>query len=210
MRFISRLLTRQRLSAPAAGLWPTSRDGLLAAMANVPARSHVSTFPASTHLNDRVHALGAGLYLAATWEGLRIGSGATPEAIVAVCWAESDDWARRAFGHVEPEPVDPPPPEYLPPPSLAFMGRPTQLDFASIDAYESTLEGRRGAPSHSTSYTMSGKFIAHQLRGVDVIYYFGRPSPRKHDLPSAISIDLPGEHTDVIVISPPGARLPWD
>jgi hypothetical protein len=187
----------------------TNRDELLQALVAIPAGSTVSAFPPSTHLHDRVHSLGDGVYLIGTWVGVSRAAGEVPTSIIAVSWAESDHWARRVFG-APPIEVDEEPAQHRPAPSLTFLGRPAILDFTSIMTHEQTLSGPRHGPLESAEYRWTdGRFVSYIVSGVGIQYYFGRPNPRKADQPAAIAIDLPGSTHDEIVISPPGARLPW-
>jgi hypothetical protein len=156
-----------------------------------PRWSKRAEFPASEALGDRVFACGDGVYLRVN---PRRGDG---DPVYAVCWAESDYWARRAFslppfgGDVEPSAV--PPSQWGPPPSLVRTGRPRSLTFRDLGDYEHSLPGAMTAILLNASYRLTdGAFLYCELKGQDgVTCIFASNKPTLADEPIAIEFRLP-------------------
>jgi hypothetical protein len=149
-----------------------------------------AAFPASEPLGGRVFACGDGVYLRVN---PRRGEG---DPVYAVCWADSDYWARRAFsgppftGDVGPSAA--PPSQWGPPPALVDTGRPRSLTFRDLGAYERSLPGAKTAILLNASYRLTdGAFLCCELKGQDgVTCFFASNEPAPADEPIAIEFRL--------------------
>jgi hypothetical protein len=73
--------------------------------------------PPSERLGKSVFGCGDGVYLITRWSD-------PDQRVRAVGWAESDYWAQRAWVTPFPGGLEAPAPQWGPPPSLGFLGRP--------------------------------------------------------------------------------------
>jgi hypothetical protein len=144
-------------------------------------------FPPSRRLGDRVFGCGHGVYLITRRDD-------PEDAVRGVGWAESDYWAQRAWIVQFPGGLEAPAPQWGPPPSLGFLGRPEVLAFQAVKEFE-----RRRFPAlqafgmEVADYRISdGAFMYVQVRGADGLFYiYGSNKVRPDDLPVAIEFRLP-------------------
>jgi hypothetical protein len=149
-----------------------------------------SAFPQSNVLNGELFSCGGGLYL---MTNSRRGS---DDPVWAVGWAESDYWARRVWEKKPPFPGDlnPPPPQWRPPPSLEFLGRPGRLAFAAVLRFERARANlaRRAALADVTFRFTDGGILYYNVNGTDgITYKFASSDPKPDDEPVAIEFRLP-------------------
>ena len=119
------------------------------------------------------------------------------DPVYAVCWAESDYWASRAFstppfaGDVGPSAA--PASEWGPPPSLISIGRPSSLTLGELGAYERSHKGARTAALIKARYRLTdGAFLCCELKGHGgVTYIFASNKPAPADEPVALEFRLP-------------------
>jgi hypothetical protein len=146
-------------------------------------------FPPSSVLTARLFACGGGLYL---MTNPKRGEG---DPVRAVGWAESDYWARRVweYPNFRDDDLTPPPPQWRPPPSLVFLGRPESLSLRDIRDFEGAQAGARKATLLSARYRMTdGAFLHCSVNGVDgVTYVYASNDPDPRDEPVAIELKLP-------------------
>jgi hypothetical protein len=155
-----------------------------------PKWSKRARFPASEALGDCVFACGDGLYLRVNPQR---GEG---DPVYAVCWADSDYWARRAFsvppfaGDVTPS--APPASEWGSPPSLVSTGRPASLRLGELVAHERSRNGVKTAALLKARYRLTdGAFLCCELRAQDgVTFVFASTEPALADEPIAIEFRL--------------------
>jgi hypothetical protein len=149
-----------------------------------------TAFPQSNVLNGELFSCGGGLYLMIN---PRRGS---DDPVWAVGWAESDYWARRVW-EKPPFPGDLnnlPPPQWRPPPSLEFLGRPGSLAFAAVLRFERARANiaRRAALADVTFRFTDGGILYYNVNGTDrITYKFASSDPKPDDEPVAIEFRLP-------------------
>jgi hypothetical protein len=117
------------------------------------------------------------------------------DPVWAVGWAESDYWARRVW-EKPPFPGDlrPPPPQWRPPPSLAFLGRPESLAFSVVLKFERARasEAGKAALADVAFRFTDGAILYYNVNGTDgITYKYGSRDPRPDDEPVAIEFRLP-------------------
>lgn len=156
-----------------------------------------SGFPPSHPLGDRVSGLGNGLYVL-----VNPVRGAGDQAY-AVGWAQSDYWARRAFDGAQfRDDLTPPPPHWRLSPSLAFLGRPSNLSYKTIKEYEKARTGANNLLLVTAHYriTIDGAFLYCSVNGSDgITYMYASNRPKARDEPVAIEFRLPeGEQSPPI------------
>ncbi len=109
-------------------------------------------------------------------------------------WAESDYWALRAFDgpQFKGDLKHAPPPEWKPPPSLTFLGRPSNLSFKTISDHERERTGPSNVILVTAHYRMvDGAFLSVSVNGADGIHYtYASNDPRPGDEPVAIELRL--------------------
>src|SRR5689334_1427176 len=107
-------------------------------------------FPPTRPLDDCVFALGEGLFVLINPVH---GDG---DHAYGLGWAESDYWALRAFDgpQFKGDLNHPPPPEWKPPPSLTFLGRPASLSFKTIRDHERERTGPGNVTLVTAHYRM--------------------------------------------------------
>ena len=157
-------------------------------LVSLPLWTPLSAFPPTRPLGDRVFALGNGLFVLVN----PVHGGG--DRAYGVGWAESDYWATRAFdgpqfrGKLD----DPPPPQWKPPPSLAFLGRPTVLSFKTISDHERGLTGPSNVILVTAHYRMTdGAFLSVSVNGANGIKYtYASNDPRPADQPVALEVGL--------------------
>lgn len=146
-----------------------------------------SKFPPSNSIGNDVFACTAGIYLVVNPD---FGGG---DPVRAVGWAESDYWASRVWA-VPPfrGELIPPPNQWGSPPSLAFLGRPEDLSFATVLEFEQEQEKARRETLVTVNYRMTdGAALCCSLAGAGgVTYYFGSSNPKPTDLPIAYELQL--------------------
>jgi hypothetical protein len=112
------------------------------------------------------------------------------DPVFAVAWAASGYWIERIwFGyHMD---LDLHPGEsQVDPPSLEFLGRPTDLTYEAVLQCERRLKGRSVIVNAAYRFG-DGAFTSHQVSGADrVTYYFDSPNPKNADHPVAIEFRL--------------------
>ena len=146
-----------------------------------------SAFPPSRPIGGRLFTLGNGMFLMTN--PLR----GDDDPVWGVGWAESDYWAERAWSYPNfAGDLTSPPPEWRPLPSLAFMGRPTDLSLGSVVAFErSRLHVPKVTRLNARYRTTDGAFVQYNVEGSDdVKYIFGAPQPKSTDEPVAIEFRL--------------------
>lgn len=147
-----------------------------------------AAFPPSRPLSNRVFTCGGGLYL---MTNPKHGDG---DPVRAVGWAQSDYWAQRAW---ESPPfrgeLAPPLPQWDRPPSLEFLGRPEDLSFGSVRAFEKAQPEARKATLVNATYRLTdGAFLYCAINGTDgVTYIYGSNDPKPDQQPVAIEFRLP-------------------
>jgi hypothetical protein len=148
-----------------------------------------TAFPRSNLLNDELFTCGDGLYLMINSRH----DGDDP--VWAVGWAESDYWARRVWdkppfaGDLKPLP-----PQWRPPPSLVFLGRPESLDFETVFRFERAraTKARKAALTDVTFRFTDGGILYYNVNGTDgITYKYGAYDPKPDDEPVAIEFRLP-------------------
>lgn len=144
-------------------------------------------FGSSDTLGGRVFSFNNGVYLRSNPNH---GEG---DPVFAVCWAESDYWAQRAwtYPHFAGD-LTPPPPQYDGPPSLASVGKPNDLSFGSVLGFERAQPGALVATLTVATYRITdGAFMHSDIRGSGrVTYCYGSTDPKTLDLPVAIEVRL--------------------
>jgi hypothetical protein len=147
-----------------------------------------AAFPPSSLLSDRLFTCGGGFYLMTT---AHFGAG---DPVYGVGWAESDYWARRAWIVPFREELTPPPPQWRPPPSLVFLGRPETLSYGAVRDFERGQPGAKTAILLTGTYRISvdGAFVYCSINGVDgVKYIYSSNHPKRGDQPVALEFRLP-------------------
>lgn len=140
----------------------------------------LASFGETRTLSPRVHAVGSGLYVMTREDNLAY----------AVCWAESEYWARRVgdlpyTGElVPPFPTD----DLL---SAESLGLTAGLEYGAILAHERE-QPQFSVISYHANYRMTdGAFISLEIDGANrTQYHFGSTKPKKHDRPVAIEFKL--------------------
>jgi RHS repeat-associated protein len=133
-----------------------------------------AAFPPSSRLDEELFTLGGGLYL---MTNPNFGEG---DPVRAVGWAESDYWARRCWTIPFKDELAPPPPQWGPPPSLQFTGRPASLAFGAVRAWERAQPGALAPILVSARYRISidGAFLYVKIAGAGGVTFF-YPSTRR-------------------------------
>jgi hypothetical protein len=146
-----------------------------------------SGFPPSHAMSDVVYALGSGLFLVTN---PIVGEG---DLVVEVAWAESNYWAGRAFDNPYRGDLTPTTPQWRPPPSLTFLGRPSHLPFAIVRDFERSRTGPSNVLLVTGHYRMTdGAFLYVSVNGSDrVTYMYASNQPRPGDEPVGIGFMLP-------------------
>jgi hypothetical protein len=146
------------------------------------------TYPASTRVTDRLFSVGDGFYLFT--HPLHYG-----DRVGAVGWAESAYWAFRCWSRPSlpasmSEFSEPPAPDWRTP-SLVFLGRPSNLSFSSLFAFESAQPQAPAVPQMmQQSLTADHSCIHSMLIGGVIDYYFEAFSPSHMDEPVAMRFQL--------------------
>ncbi|MBW8803333.1 MAG: hypothetical protein JF587_05675 [Catenulisporales bacterium] len=141
------------------------------------------------HMGLAVFTCGNGLYLMTNSDF------GDDDPVWGVGWAESDHWALRVWS-------SPPfaddliaPAATWPRPSLSEVGRPADLSFASVVAFETAhpqRTSRVGLVSARVRIT-DGAITHSKVNGYGkVTYCYEAPNPKPADLPVAIEFRLPG------------------
>jgi hypothetical protein len=147
-----------------------------------------AVFPASYLLSNRVYSCGEGLYLLTN---PKFGEG---DPVRAVGWAESDYWAKRAWG-IPPfdGELSSPPPQWERPPSLEFLSRPKVLSFGSVRDFESAQPGAKTVTLVNAKYRLTdGAFLYCTIHGTNgIMYIYASNQPEPADQPVAIEFNLP-------------------
>jgi len=139
-------------------------------------------------LGTGIFTCGDGLYLLSNSD---YGEG---DPVVAVGWAESDYWAKRTWDNPPFRgDLTAPQPEWRPPPSLAFLGRPQPLSYASIRDFEGAQPGARKATLLDATYRMTdGAFLYCTINGAQgITYVYASNHPKPNDEPVALEFQLP-------------------
>ena len=148
-----------------------------------------SAFPPSTLLGgDHLFTCGSGVYLVTN---SNFGQG---DPVLAVGWAESDYWAHRAWDRPPFRgDLHPLPPEWGPPPSLAFLGRPARLGFQALRKFEAAQPGAATVTLVTAGFRFpDGAFLSCEIHAEDgITYFYASPNPKRDDQPVAIEFELP-------------------
>ncbi|WP_194909671.1 hypothetical protein [Catenulispora rubra] len=117
------------------------------------------------------------------------------DPVWAVGWAESDHWALRVWGSPTYAGDLKSPPAQWALPSLVEVGRPGDLSYASVVAYEKGHPEGKGAAGLVTAkfrFT-DGEILHSDVNGyAGVTYCYEAAKPKAADLPTAIEFRLPG------------------
>jgi hypothetical protein len=147
-----------------------------------------AAYPPSTRVTDRLFSIGEGFYL---FTNPRLHD----DRVGGVGWAESEYWAFRCWARPSlpaslAEFSEPPVPAWRPP-SLVFLGRPSDLSFGSLFAFESA---QPKAPAVTQmmqqSLTADLSCIHSMLIGGDIDYLFESFLPSRMDEPVAMHFQL--------------------
>lgn len=134
-----------------------------------------------------VFSCGNGLYLMTNWN---FGDN---NPVWGVGWAESDHWALRVWGSPSGVGELKSPPAQWAQPSLTSVGRPADLSFASVLAFETAHSQRLpgvGLVSAVARIT-DGEIRYVKIQGYGkVAYCYEPPNPKPADLPTAIEFRL--------------------
>jgi hypothetical protein len=138
-------------------------------------------------LAEDIYACGDGIFL---MSNPNYGQG---HPVRAVGWAESDYWAVRAWS-LPPFRGDLaiPPAQWKPSPSLTFLGRPENLNFGVLCAFEQAQPNVGKASIVKATYRMTdGAFLYVGVGGNGLTYLFASNKPAPTDEPVAFEIRLP-------------------
>lgn len=160
----------------------------LASLVTVTRWTPRAAFPPSEEISNRIFSCGKGIYLLTN---PRRGEG---DPVRGVGWAESDYWARRAWDNPPfTGDLQAPPPQWQPPPSLEFLGRPQRLSFNAVCEYERSRLTAPDPTMVSGYYRLTdGAFLSVRVTGAEGVYYdYAGNEPKPEDLPVAIEVRLP-------------------
>lgn len=158
------------------------------------ARMHVgpiSRFPRSEPMTRRLQTCGGGYYLLVT---------PSTQVVHSIGWAESDHWAMRCFETFDGYDLKPPAACFRPP-SLAFLGWPSDLTLGNIKSFtESRPDAVRGG--RSGSFRMSdGALTSVEIDAPGLRFHYP-PKAKPRDGLVALQLRLPVE-------SPASAERSW-
>ena len=85
------------------------------------------------------------------------------------------------------------PPEWGPPPSLAFLGRPARLGFQAVRKFEAAEPGAATVTLVTARFRFpDGAFLSCEIHAEDgITYFFSATNPKRDDQPGAIEFELP-------------------